>query len=166
MNSEEDYSGKSVSLEKMKKWGVISEAYVHPISPNIPKRELIIDQQLIFRNWVGNYSRAIAFRKDKTTLQKVNSLEATCRELRNRVRKLETLTNSRMESSKADVVYQLFKNELENKYVGKIVAIDVDSEKIVGIGDSILEAYKEAKKHSSKATFAYRRVGFSYVHRI
>lgn len=166
MNGEENYSEKSVSLEKMKKWGVISGTYFRPTPTNIPKHELIIDPQLIFRNWAQNYSRAIAFRKDKTTLQKVNSLEATCRELRNRVQKLETLTNSGMESTKADVVYQLFKDELESKYVGRIVAIDVDSEEIVGIGDSILEAYKEAKKHSSKATFAYRRVGSAYVHRI
>ena len=68
--------------------------------------------------------------------------------------------------SKADLIYFKFKDELEKEHFGKIVAIDVDSEKIVGIGNSILEAYSEAKKNTSKKQFSYRRVGFDFVHRL
>ena len=68
--------------------------------------------------------------------------------------------------SKADLVYYKFKDELEKEHFGKIAAIDVDSEKIVAIGNSILEAYSEAKKNSPKKQFSYRRVGFDFVHRL
>ncbi len=165
MNATEGHE-EPISLEKMKKWGVVSETFTHKTLPDVSRSELIVDPQLMFRNWVVNYSRAFAFRKDRTALRKLDSLEATCRELRSRVRKLEALTDVGTELTRADAVYELSKNELESKYLGKIVAIDVDSKQIVGIGDSILEAYKEARKQSSKATFAYRRVGFPYVHQI
>ena len=57
-------------------------------------------------------------------------------------------------------------SKIEAKNYGKIVAIDVDAEEIVGIGDSIIDAFKDARKHSRKETFAYRKIGFAYVHKI
>jgi len=40
--------------------------------------------------------------------------------------------------------------DLEERYFGKIVAIDTDRGGIVGVGDTILEAYEEAKKKRGK----------------
>jgi len=68
--------------------------------------------------------------------------------------------------SQADLVYAKHKKSLEKDHFGKIVAIDIDSQKVVGIGTSILEAYKKAKEKTSKDRFTYRRVGFPFVHRI
>lgn len=68
--------------------------------------------------------------------------------------------------TEADLVYEREKEELERRYFGKIVAIDVDSKAIVGVGDSILEAYREAKKKTSKNKFAYKRVGYPAIHRL
>ena len=68
--------------------------------------------------------------------------------------------------SKADGIYAREQENLESKYMGKIVAIDSKSEKIAGIGDSILEAYEEAKKKSTQKQFTFRRVGCNYINRV
>jgi len=63
----------------------------------------------------------------------------------------------------SDRIYEKFKEELEKKHYGKIVAIDLESENIVGIGNTILEAYEEARKKSKKSKFAYRKVGYPFI---
>ena len=65
--------------------------------------------------------------------------------------------------TKTDIIYDRFKKELELKYHGKIVAIDDDLEKIVGIGESVLEVYNKAVEETGKDQFNFRRVGYSYI---
>ena len=68
--------------------------------------------------------------------------------------------------TKADLIYEKFRGQLEEEYFGKIVAIDVDSGAVAGIGNTVLEAYQDARKKSSKNKFSYKRVGFPYVYRL
>ena len=70
------------------------------------------------------------------------------------------------EPTKADLIYEKYRKELEREHFGKIVAIDTDLEKIVGIGYTILEAYKLAQKETGKNQFNFKRVGYDWVHEI
>ena len=72
----------------------------------------------------------------------------------------------KIEPTKADLVYERYREELEKEHFGKIVAIDTDSEKIVGIGYNISEAYKLAQKKTGKKQFDFKRVGYSYINRL
>lgn len=102
----------------------------------------------------------------RTSLEEENPLVKRIENLEREVRELRKKREIAKVPSKADLIYLKFKEELEQEHFGKIVAIDVDSGKIVGIGSSILEAYSEAKKNTSKKQFSYRRVGFDFVHRL
>jgi hypothetical protein len=93
-----------------------------------------------------------------TLEERVEYLE---REIRRLKEKLQEKHSKKL--TKADLIYEKYKEELEKKYFGKIVAIDVDSGTIVGIGDSILEAYEEARKKSKKRKFSYKKVGYPFV---
>ena len=79
---------------------------------------------------------------------------------------METRFEGTKTLTKADLIYEKYRSKIEAENFGKIIAIDVDSEEIAGIGDSIIDAFKDARKHSEKGTFAYRKVGFPYVHKI
>lgn len=99
-------------------------------------------------------------RRDEEPLEKrVARLENTIEEMKRR-------EGIPIFKSKAEAVYMRFKDQLEEKHFGKIVAIDLKSEQIVGIGSSIIEAYRNARKKSSKSRFSYRRVGFDFVNKI
>jgi hypothetical protein len=87
-------------------------------------------------------------------------------ELKRRVGELERKVGRRRIPTKADHVYELFKEELEKEQFGKIVAIDIESKQIVGIGNSILEAYNDAREKTRKEQFDFRRVGYKYVHKV
>jgi hypothetical protein len=94
-------------------------------------------------------------------------LEKRVQALERKVQVLERLSSPPAHKpTLADKVYKKYREELEDKYLGKIVAIDSKSEEIVGIGNSVLEAYKEAIKKSEEKRFSFRRVGCKYVHRI
>jgi hypothetical protein len=110
------------------------------------------------------YVRRPTFAEEKDTLavalRRIGDLEKA-------VQKLKEQKEIRKVPSKADFVYSKFKDELEKEHFGKIVAIDVESEKIVGCGNSILEAYRDAmQKQTIMKQFAYRRVGFDFVHKL
>lgn len=94
-------------------------------------------------------------------VKRIERLERTVEELKGKKE-----MSARALWSEVDRVYLKFKGDLEKHHYGKIVAIDVESEKIVGIGNSILEAYYEAKKKASKEKFSYRRVGVNFEHRL
>ena len=79
---------------------------------------------------------------------------------------LKNKVEGKRKPTKVDYVYELFKEELEKEHFGKIVAIDTELKKIVGIGDTVLEAYRQAKKNTGKDQFDFRRVGYSYIHRV
>jgi len=100
----------------------------------------------------------ITSEEESPIMTRIERLERTVKELK-RKKEVEI-------PSKADLVYLKFKDELEKEHFGKIVAIDVNSESIVGIGDSILEAYKKAEEKTHEKQFSYRRVGFHFVHRL
>ena len=56
-------------------------------------------------------------------------------------------------------VYEENREEWERRYLGKIVAIEVESRRLAGIGDTLEEAYEEAVKRFPGKKFYFRRVG-------
>lgn len=60
---------------------------------------------------------------------------------------------------KGEEVYQENREKLEEAYLGKIVAIEIESEDIAGIGASLDEAYEEALKKYPEKQFYFRKVG-------
>jgi predicted nuclease with TOPRIM domain len=89
--------------------------------------------------------------------ERMKSLEEEVHELREKISEIS------YKPSKTDSIYEKHKEELEKDYLGKIVAIDLDSETIVGIGNTILEAYKDARKKTDKAKFSFKKVGSPYL---
>lgn len=97
------------------------------------------------------------------------TLEERVRTLEKEVQKLKhaDIKNANMEKiNEANVVYESFRKELEEKHFGKIVAIDVYSKRVVGIGNNVMEAYKDALKNSKRRSFSYKRVGSTYVYKL
>jgi len=60
---------------------------------------------------------------------------------------------------KGEEVYERNKEKLEKTYLGKIVAIEIESRDVAGIGASLDEAYEEAIKKYPKKEFYFRKVG-------
>ena len=94
------------------------------------------------------------------------TLEERVKRLEDEVRRLKKARMPSIEPTKADLVYEKFREELEKEHFGKIVAIDIDSETVVGIGDTVLEAYHKAREKSPKTKFSYKRIGYTYVYRL
>lgn len=59
----------------------------------------------------------------------------------------------------ADVIYETNREMLEKNHFGEIVAIDIEASKIVSFGNTILEAYENARKISKKKKFSFKKVG-------
>lgn len=56
-------------------------------------------------------------------------------------------------------IYEENKAEWEKAYLGKIIAIEVESRSLAGVGDSLDEAYEKAvKKYPGKPLY-FRKVG-------
>lgn len=95
------------------------------------------------------------------------TLEGRVEQLEDEVRRLRKKIKPPIRHpTKADLVYEKFRGKLEKEHFGKVVALDVDSETVVGVGNTVLEAYHEARKKSSKTKFSYKRVGYPYVYRL
>ncbi|MGQ9469660.1 MAG: DUF5678 domain-containing protein [Nitrososphaerales archaeon] len=60
-------------------------------------------------------------------------------------------------SSIGERVYELNKEALEREYMGKIVALCEKG--VAGVGDTLEEVYKEARRKYPKEVFYFRRVG-------
>lgn len=88
------------------------------------------------------------------------------KDLKKRVLELERRVGKKRRFTEADYVYALFREDLEEKHFGRIVAIDTESKKIVGIGDTILEAYNQAKEKTGKDQFDFKKVGHKYIHKV
>jgi len=175
MTCQEDYPDELLQ-KKMKKWGIITEIDATMKSGMItpPQQET----PFLLQNWLEDrfqhtiLTRILSERLltsisgKETIVEKLNLLESNCNQLKQRLQELETRFEGTKTLTKADLIYEKYRSRIEAENFGKIIAIDVDSEEIAGIGDSIIDAFKDAKKHSDKETFAYRRVGFAYVHRI
>jgi len=56
-------------------------------------------------------------------------------------------------------IYEENKAKWEKAYLGKIIAIEVDSRSLAGVGDSVDEAYEEAAKKYPGKPFYFRKVG-------
>lgn len=134
------------------------KAYVRAMRAHGYDEEPTILPAMIITDLLSDFVGASLVEK-RPLIKRIEHLEKTIRDLKKEKETEEVF-------SKADLIYYKFKDELEKEHFGKIIAIDVDSEKIVGIGNSVLEAYSEAKKNSSKKQFSYRRVGFDFVHRL
>ena len=107
---------------------------------------------------VGDFFRALP--------EPEETLEERVKRLEDEVRRLKTERKPSIKPTKADLIYEKFREELEKEHFGKIVAIDVDSETIASIGDTVLEAYHKAKEKSQKTKFSYKRIGYKYVYRL
>ena len=67
------------------------------------------------------------------------------------------------EIKEADKLFERIDKKLAQQFKGKIVAVDTDSGDYF-VGDSELDAYKNAiKKHPNKK-FIFKRVGFDSTH--
>ncbi|HEY4675397.1 MAG TPA: hypothetical protein VIH48_05020 [Candidatus Bathyarchaeia archaeon] len=143
--NEQDYS-EDYLREKMKKWGILKD--------EMTSRLILASSSL---NEI--FKELIVQRSGRDIYEEIDALKK-------RVQYLEKRAGGKRKLTKADFVVELNKKELETKYFGKIVAIDADSLEVVGIGDTILEAYNNAKEKTGKDQFDFRRIGYSYVYRV
>lgn len=60
---------------------------------------------------------------------------------------------------KGEEIYEQNREKLEKAYLGKIVAIEIESEEVAGVGASLDEAYEEAVKRYPQKQFYFRKVG-------
>lgn len=89
------------------------------------------------------------------------------RELRKRVVNLELKLSVRPRITRGDRAYEALRSSLEKEHFDRIVAIDTERKEVAGIGDTILQAYEQAKaKFPDKKQFYFRRVGKTYVERV
>ncbi|MDG6989607.1 MAG: DUF2304 domain-containing protein [Nitrososphaerota archaeon] len=66
--------------------------------------------------------------------------------------------------SQGDTVYEKLRPKLEKESFGKIVAIDVSKGDVAGVGDTVEEAYENARSNRPEVVqFHFRRVGNSFV---
>jgi|GEM_PF-564988 hypothetical protein len=104
--------------------------------------------------------------KFSTTDDKIDALSKEVKLLRSEIRRLKKYAPQQEEYTESDRIYEHFKAELEEKYYGKVVAIDDDLGRIVGIGDTLSDAYEAAKEATRKKQFDFKRVGYRYLNRI
>jgi hypothetical protein len=66
----------------------------------------------------------------------------------------------------ADRIYNRIKKEYETEHFGKIIAIDVHLKRVVGIGDTLDDAYEQAVEETGREQFDFKRVGYSYLYKL
>ena len=64
-----------------------------------------------------------------------------------------------MLATKGEEIYEENKEKLEKAYLGKIVAIEIESGTVAGVGDTLDEAYEEAVRKYPRKKFYFRKVG-------
>jgi hypothetical protein len=176
--------------QKMKKWGVIKEEEESKVNLTLetPSKRFVmfsnqngfapfvcIDQTLMptaivsdfFSNgWIthgyinqniGNLSPI-----ERQLQKQVNALSSQCRYFAQKIKEFEGQRSPKAKKLRSsDVIYEENKAQLEQKCFGKIVAIDNDEHNIVGFGDTLLDAYNDAKSKSKKTKFSYKRIGYT-----
>jgi len=73
--------------------------------------------------------------------------------------------DTRRLAEKGEELYKRLKDELEPKYKGKIMAIEVDSEDYF-IGDSVSDACKKAKEKYPDRIFHFVKIGYPVVYHL
>lgn len=61
--------------------------------------------------------------------------------------------------AKANKIYDANKKDWESKYYSKVIAIDLDEEKLIAVADSLLEVDKLVDRLSPNRRVFVRRVG-------
>lgn len=98
--------------------------------------------------------------KVQNLTERVATLEEQMRQSRSMNAKQRWTSRTVSQTAKrADMVYQKFRQQLESEHFGKIVALDSEEGTVVAIGDTVLDAYNEAKKRSRKERFSFRKIG-------
>lgn len=152
---------------RIREWQPPTERHIRKVYLSGPKSRLNAEKRLrsirydtLLKVWRDVVERTVYVPESESPLEKrVSSLE-------NEMRKLKSILIQEHEIPEVDRIYEKFKEELESKYFGKIVAIDLESEIVAGIGSSVLEAYEKAKEKSPKNKFSYKRVGYAYVFKL
>jgi len=72
---------------------------------------------------------------------------------------MNTIIDSDKFDAKAKDIYEAHKEEWEKLYYGKIIAIDIDANDIVSVGDHLKDVSLRAKKERPGHRFFLRRVG-------
>lgn len=72
----------------------------------------------------------------------------------------DTVTDNIMERGEA--VYEQRKEELDQRYGGEVIAIDIEAEEIAGHGQTISEA-AEAVETEEEGRIYFKRVGKAYA---
>lgn len=94
-------------------------------------------------------------------------MEAELSEIRKVIAELSERTEIRThQPTKGDMIYMKVKSKLEEESNGKIAAIDLESEKVAGIGETLLDAYEHAKKATGRDKFFFKRIGSNNIHSI
>lgn len=63
-------------------------------------------------------------------------------------------------------IYALHKSELEKEHLDKIVALDIESSAIAGIGNTVTEAYHQAREKFGEKQYYFKRVGRKYLYKL
>ena len=100
---------------------------------------------------------------DKISEQDLIELLKQVKQLSKNVQELQQFHRPTIQT-KGRRVYE--KLNLEKQFMDKIVAIDVNKEAVVGIGDTIEQAYEDAISKSSKRKFYFRKVGQDYLFKV
>lgn len=66
---------------------------------------------------------------------------------------------------KGKMIYKRIKSKLENKFKGKVIAIEVDTGKYI-IGEDELEVAIKAKNKFPDKVFAFFKIGYPAVHKL
>ena len=99
-----------------------------------------------------------------TRLEKeIGRIDFLEKQLCNLREKIEDKKKLKKKKTIADIIYDKNRAELESKHFGKIVAMESDSGKIVGLGNNMVEAYKNAREKSTKTAFVFKKIGHESV---
>lgn len=60
---------------------------------------------------------------------------------------------------RANKIYESYKKDWESRYYGKVIAIDLDAEKLVAVADTMLEVDKQIDRLCPDHKVLIRRVG-------
>lgn len=171
-------------LNKMKQWGIIKEqdetvciptgvtakrlstiAKKHQIPTFCSDIAFAANQKNLnwfhFSKLLFNQALMITTSGEVNLKTKVKQLETRCELITQKLQELEKRQGIRKEPTLSEIIYEEHKSELESERFGKIIAIDNAKKEVVGVGDTVLEAYYDAKEHSKNEKFSYIRVGYT-----